>query len=284
MKLAAFSDVQGNLQAFEQAVALIEAWQPDLVVNAGDLLNRGPDSGACLELFEHYRRRHGWLPVLGNHEVWTIRWGREGARSPLEQVMYAFTDWTWRQVEPLAATLDTWPDHLCFDAPGERPQQGAGHWVHVAHGTLAGHRDGVSARATDDSLRGKLPEDLALYITGHTHKVHQRRIFGMELVNVGSVGSPFDGDVRGSLGFFEFRQGRWHTEIRRFDYDRALSERRYEDSGFLDQGGPLVRIILREWQQARPILASWRRQYEAGVLSGEIDLEWSVEQFLQAQH
>lgn len=286
MKVAVFSDVQANIQAMEEAVALIDTWQPDLVATAGDLVNRGPDNDRCVALFAERARREGWLAVRGNHEAWISRWRRAGPRSAQEREMFAFTDWACRQLGELVGVIDHWPDHLCFDAPGAEPgsgvdRWGANRWVHIAHGTLAGNRDGVSARTSDESLRGKLPPDLALYITGHTHKVHQRRIFGMELVNVGSVGSPFDDDPRGSLGLFSFHHGRWHSEIRRFSYDRALTARRFEESGFLDQGGPLARVIFAEWRQARPLLAYWRHQYEAAVMAGEVDLQQSVDHFMR---
>ncbi|MBK1650029.1 metallophosphoesterase family protein [Rhabdochromatium marinum] len=283
MKLAVFSDVQGNIQALEVAIALIDAWQPDLVATAGDLINRGPDNDQCLALFEQRRRQHGWLAVRGNHETWITRWRRTGPNSPQERAMYGFTDWACRQLAALTDTLDDWPDHLCFDAPGATAYQGANRWVHITHGTLAGNRDGVSPRTTDESLHGKLPADLALFITGHTHRVHQRQILGMDLVNVGSVGSPFDGDPRGSLGLFSFHHGRWHSDIRRFDYDREHTKRRFEESGFLDQGGPLAQVIFAEWQQAQPLLAYWRRQYEAAVLAGDIDLQASVDRFMRDQ-
>ena len=46
MKIAVFSDVQGNLAAFETVVEHIQAWRPDLVLMNGDLVNRGPSSSA----------------------------------------------------------------------------------------------------------------------------------------------------------------------------------------------------------------------------------------------
>ncbi len=76
MKVAVFSDVQANLPAMEAAIEHIEGWQPDLVVMAGDLINRGPDSAGCLALFDRKRREAGWLPVYGNHEVWVQHCGQ----------------------------------------------------------------------------------------------------------------------------------------------------------------------------------------------------------------
>ena len=52
MRVAVFSDVQANLPALETCVAHIQGWNPDLVVMAGDLINRGPRSDACLGLFQ----------------------------------------------------------------------------------------------------------------------------------------------------------------------------------------------------------------------------------------
>ena len=39
MKIAVFSDVQGNLPAMEATVEHIRAWRPDLVILNGDLVN-----------------------------------------------------------------------------------------------------------------------------------------------------------------------------------------------------------------------------------------------------
>ena len=79
MKVAVFSDVQAVLPALEAVIEHIEAWRPDMVVMAGDLVNRGPDSGGCLELFDRMRREQGWLPVNGNHEVWVLSLQRGAA-------------------------------------------------------------------------------------------------------------------------------------------------------------------------------------------------------------
>lgn len=274
MKVAVFSDVQANRPAFETAIERIDAWRPDLVVMAGDLINRGPDSIGCLELFDQRRRTQGWLPVRGNHELWVLRCGREPPRSRGDREIRRFADWAWRQIAPRQAALADWPDHLCFDAP--EPDR----WVHVTHGTLTSCREGISARTAEQDLIGKVPLGVALFVVGHTHKVHRRRTQGMEIVNVGSVGSPFDGDPRGSFGQFVYRHGAWHSEIVRFDYDREQAARDFQDSGFLDAGGPLARLIFIEWQRAVPLTGGWRQRYEAAVLNDELDLDRSVTEYL----
>ena len=274
MRVVIFSDVQANLPALEEAIELILRWAPDLVIMDGDLVNRGPKSLACLELFDQLRRTRGWLPVQGNHETWILRCGREAPSSPLDADLRRFADWTYAQIEPRLAALQDWPDHLCFHG------EGAHSWVHVTHGTMAGNRDGIGINVPDEALRGKLPPDIALFVTAHTHRPLERVLDGTPILNVGSVGSPFDGDPRGSYAQLEWRGGRWHTEIRRFAYDRVRADREFLDSGFIEEGGPLARILYEEWRQARPLMSAWRRDFEPAVLAGARPAGPAVDEFL----
>jgi hypothetical protein len=274
MKVAIFSDVQAILPAMEVAVERILAWGPDLVAMAGDLVNRGPKSRECLDLFDRLRRERGWLPIQGNHEDWVLRCGREAPTSPLDAEMRRFADWTYRQVAPRLQALSDWPDHLCFQGPEE-----AG-WVHVTHGTMAGNRDGVSAALPDEILRTKIPADLALFVTAHTHRPMERVLDCTTVLNVGSVGSPFDGDPRGSYALLECRGSRWHWDIVRFPYDRVQAVRDFRESGFVEEGGPIARILYQEWYQARSLMPLWRRHHEPAVLAGERPLGAAVDEFL----
>ncbi len=274
MKVAIFSDVQANLPAMEVAVEQILDWDPDLVIMDGDLVNRGPSSLACLELFDRLRHERGWLPVQGNHETWILRCGREPPRDPLEAQMRGFADWTFQQVRLRLDALEGWPDHLCFHGGDEAS------WVHVTHGTMVGNRHGISSNVPDEDLRGKLPDDIALFVTAHTHRPLTRVLDGIPILNVGSVGSPFDGDPRGSYARLELRDHHWTWEIVRFDYDRGRAQRDFLDSGFIAEGGPLARILYEEWWQARLLMPHWRRDFEPAVLAGERDLASAVDAFL----
>lgn len=275
MRVAIFSDVQANLPAMEAAVEHIQAWEPELVIMAGDLVNRGPSSLDCVALFDALRREQGWLPVQGNHEAWVLRCAREAPRDPLEAQTRRFADWTLAQVRPRLDALRNWPDHLCFaGADGTR-------WVHVTHGTLTSNREGITASVPDEGLKGKVPTDVALFVTAHTHRPLERRVHGIQVLNVGSVGSPFDGDPRGSYARLEWRHDGWRWEILRFDYDRDRADRDFRDSGFLEEGGPLARILYQEWRLARLLMPRWRADYEPAVLAGELDLERGVREFLR---
>jgi putative phosphoesterase len=276
MKVAVFSDIQGNLPAMEVAIENILGWDPDMVVMAGDLINRGPSSRACLDLFNLLRREQGWLPVRGNHEAWVLHCGREHPIDAIDADMRRFADWTFREIAQVEETLLGWPDHLSFHASP------ADSWVHVTHGSMAGNRDGILADVPDEDLPERLPRDIALFVCGHTHKPLVRRLGNMQILNVGSVGSPFDGDVRACYGQLELRGDRWRTRILRLPYDRARTERDFLDSGFIDQGGPLAQIVFEEWRRAQLFLPAWHRRYRNAVLNGEIALDRAVKEFLRS--
>ncbi len=276
MKVAIFSDVQANLPALHTAVAHILAWQPDMVIMAGDLVNRGPSSLACVEYFDDLRHRHGWLPITGNHETWMLRCAYEPPATGVEAELHQFATWTFAQLRPRLDALVDWPDHLCFHGAHEDS------WVHVTHASMINNRFGITTNATDAQLQLALPPDVALFVTAHTHRPSQRLINGVPVLNVGSVGSPFDGDVRGSYAQLEWHHHAWHSTIIRFDYDRAQAERDFWELGFLDGGGPVARILFEEWRQARPLMARWRQEYEPAVLAGATSADAAVSAFLAA--
>lgn len=274
MKVAVFSDVQGNLSAMEVVVEDILTWQPDLVVMNGDLINRGPLSREVLLLFERLRTAQGWLALKGNHEDFVLACREPAAPGP-EQELRQFADWTLRQLGDTANLMLPWPDHLTFADPDAR------HWVHISHGTLAGNRRGISASVTDAQLKGQLPDDIDLLVTAHTHKVHQRLHQNARILNIGSVGSPFDGDVRASYGRLWFVDGLWHSQIQRLAYDRERAEQDFYHSGFLDEAGPLGLVIFEEWKRAELLMSGWKKAYLEAVQGGAISLEDSVRRFLQ---
>lgn len=273
MKIAVFSDVQGNLPALETVMEDILIWDPELVILNGDLVNRGPLSLDCLLRFEEMRQARGWVALKGNHEDYVLhcRWPAENA---LEAELRRFADWTCHQLGQHGALIANWADHLTLAA------EGSNQWIHVTHGTLGGNRRGISQSVTDEQLADQLPEDIELFVTAHTHKVHQRIYGTTRILNIGSVGSPFDGDPRASYGRLTFRANRWHSEIIRLAYDRARCERDFHQSGFLVEGGPLARVIFQEWKRAELLMPRWKQGYLDAVTGGTISLERSIQAFL----
>lgn len=277
MKVAVFSDVQANYPSLVAAVDHILDWSPDLVIMNGDLVNRGPRSLDCLELFKELQARHGWIAVRGNHEEFVMRYANdpEYPGTPLESQMQKFTEWTYAQLGNSARVLDTWADEFRFSPPGveECP-------VSVMHGSLMGNRVSISESTPPEELAQRVPGGLSVFVTAHTHRPLLRQYGACEIVNSGSVGSPFDSDRRASYARLVFRNGQWENRIVRFDYDYQQADRDYHDSGFLGEAGPIARLIYEEWRRASGMIDSWRGRYLEAVRQGQISLQEAVDQFI----
>ncbi|MCB0248897.1 MAG: metallophosphoesterase family protein, partial [Anaerolineae bacterium] len=133
----------------------------------------------------------------------------------------------------------------------------------------------------DDTLREQIghPAPAALCV-GHTHWPLVRRVDNTLVVNVGSVGLPFDGDSRASYGRLTWTAGDWQAEVIRLNYDRQLTEEAYLTTGFLEQAGPLARLHLEELRSARSELFSWVATYEDDILHRRITVEEAVDRWL----
>jgi diadenosine tetraphosphatase ApaH/serine/threonine PP2A family protein phosphatase len=68
----------------------------------------------------------------------------------------------------------------------------------------------------------------ARLVFGHTHLPFQRRAGGVELVNPGSVGMPFDGDPRAA---YALAHDDGTIEHRRVEYDHEASAARVRSLG-----------------------------------------------------
>lgn len=269
MKIAVLSDVHGNRPALEAVLEDMQRWKPDRVVVNGDLINRGPCSLQVLQaLLQTYPQG---IFLKGNHETFVLACGTkdEPRTGPMYEIR-RFTHWTYAQLGVEMERVATWQESLDLAALG-------GGDLHITHGTCLGNRDGITPKTQDHELPDKLGDKRGLFITSHTHWPFIREFNGTTVVNSGSVGASFDLDYRASYLRLSLRRGRWSAEIVRLDYDRTLAEMDYLQSGFMDAGGPLTRIMLMELRHARGLIGPWMRNYEAAVLSGDITLEQSVE-------
>lgn len=274
MKLAILADIHANVVALQRVIAHVEAWQPDRVIVAGDIVNRGPRPLECLQLIQEKQRQSDWLLVRGNHEDYVINQARHGAASnKLEREFYRFSYWTCERLNHQMGPLVAMPFQQVLSAPDESE-------VRVTHGSMLSNRDGIFPITTDEQLRAKIVPPPKLFCVGHTHWPLIRRIDETLVVNVGAVGLPFDRDTRAAYAQVTWHDGDWRPKIIRLDYDLGRAERDFVDTGFLEEAGPLARVILDELQTARSHLFGWTRQYQTAILAGEITMSEAVRRFM----
>jgi predicted phosphodiesterase len=274
MKLAVLADIHANLPALHAVLEHVDAWRPDAVVVAGDIVNRGPRPLECLRLVQERVRTAGWLNVLGNHEEYVIRQTmpdapRNGPAFEIFQSSY----WTLQRLNGDVAELAALPFQQNVLAPD-------GTEVRITHASMRGTRDGIFPLTPDDEMRTQIGRPhTPLFIVGHTHWPLIRRLDATLVVNVGAVGMPFDGDPRASYGQFTWQRGGWQAKIVRLNYDRQQTEQDYVDTGFLGDGGALARLMVLELQDSRSWLYHWALAYEAAVLAGELTIDAAVDRF-----
>ena len=116
---------------------------------------------------------------------------------------------------------------------------------------------------------------------GHTHRPLIRSINNQTIVNAGSVGLPFDSDTRSSYAQLTWNKGIWRSEIIRINYDRHKAEQDFHKYGYLEEGGPLVKLVLIELNTAQSQLYCWTDKYQKQVLAGILTMQESVDKFIQ---
>lgn len=278
MKLAVLSDIHGNLPALEAVLDDIDRWAPDRVLVNGDIVNSGPDSAACWALITGRRRDADWVVLRGNHEEYVAEWAwAEPPRTGQAYELIRLSHWTYDTMQAEAPALAALPDRWDMVSPD-------GARLVAMHASLLGNRVGIYPFTSDDDVRRRTLPETQVFITAHTHIPHLRRLDSTQIVNVGSVGLPGDGDRRASYGrlCWEARQG-WTAAIERVSYDWLAAERAFVDSGYLAQAGPEAAMSLVELRLARDIRTRWSAIYREGILAGTISHAEAVRRFLEAE-
>lgn len=262
MSLAIISDIHGNLPALEAVIADIErAGVTDVIVN-GDLVGRGPEGDAVVKRIVAL----GWPCVGGNHEEYLL----DFAHRRVPAAWWELEEWAasrWMAAELSAGSLE-FIDDLPFCL-----ERGP---LHIVHGTMDTNREGLGSWTSDDALSAQLDQCGAqVLVCAHTHRAMVRRLGSRTVVNVGSVGLPFNGDTRAQYAIFRGSSAR----LRRVEYDRGASRAAYGRTGFLEAGGATAELLLREVEHARPFLVpflKWCDAQRRRPLSGHVEefLDW----------
>ncbi|MDF2631069.1 MAG: phosphodiesterase [Symbiobacteriaceae bacterium] len=212
MRLAVISDMHGNGIAFEAVITDLKRQSPDAVLCLGDVTMRGPQPAECVAML----RALGPMAVVkGNQEHLLTRfpWPGYNAAVPLHELHRRAVEYDRAR---LSAADQVWlgalPESLTLTFAGVQAEL-----HHAAPGDM--HRslfpwasvDELSALRTDGATR--------LILVGHIHQPFVRQAHGVQIVNAGSVGYPFDGDPRASYAIIDIDGNSLGAQIRRVPYD-----------------------------------------------------------------
>ncbi len=199
-------DVHGNLPALEAVLADARSAGVDRWVLGGDYALFG---GWPAETVARLRELRPAIWIRGNGERWTADPDAAPPDNPVVPGAVAMAR------EALGPELVDDLASLPFSCSLERAL--------VCHGSpLSDVRSFARDEPSDDEEELLDGTDAPRVVFGHTHLPFERRspVGGIELLNPGSVGMPFDGDTRAAYAVVH-DDGR--VERRRVKYDHAAS-------------------------------------------------------------
>ncbi len=268
LRVAVISDIHANPFALAAVIEDIERTQVDEVLVGGDLVGRGPLGSQVVDMV----RDMGWRSVRGNHEDYTLEFRRQSVpQAWLSDMEWAASRWMAQEIEDHHAE---YLDALPFTLTAETEPS-----LRLYHGSPRSYREGIGEWTAADKLREHFDAiDEPLLVCAHTHRPMVRELADGLVVNVGSVGLPFNGDWRAQYVIFTHKPAGWEVDFRQVAYDRDAFLKAYETSGFLDEGDVSARLLKKEVEHARPFLVPFLKWTEMAGHPARLE---SLEAFLE---
>ena len=251
MRIAIIADIHGNLLALKAVLAHIETLRVDRIVVAGDIVVGAPDSPACWDLVKSLG-----CPVLrGNHERYVFDLGTERAKPEWSLPQFGPVQFAAAQLGATARReLAALPTTLRMS---EAPD------VFFAHGSARNDTDLVFPYTSDADIEPMFAGVGERWLVrGHNHYSGVRFWGERRIVTVGSVGLPLDGTLAAQYSVLERKADDWSLQTYSVSYDIDTAVKRFVDSGYLDEAGPMARLFMREVETASshivPFLHWWK--------------------------
>jgi predicted phosphodiesterase len=264
MKIAVISDIHGNVPALEAVVADIAAQQVDEVLVGGDLVGRGPQGSEVVQQIV----AQGWPCIRGNHEDYLLQFRRHQIPDGwLEADEWSASRW---MAAELTDTDVAYIDSLPFSITSQLEPR-----LRLVHGSPRSNNEGLGPWSSDKEIE-KHFESVAepVLVCAHTHRPLEHYFDKGMVINVGSVGLPFNGDRRAQYAIFHIDGPDLEVEFRQVDYDLDDTLAIYESTGFLEQGGVTARLLRMELENAQPFLVPflyWAKTLDISPSASQID-------------
>lgn len=229
MKIALFSDIHANLPAFEAFLKDLDSRKADAIYCLGDLVgyNVWPN-----EIINEIRKR-GIATLVGNHDLKV----KTLPQITTEELEGTGNDYAYHIIEPENRTyLLTLPMHIKL----EFKLQGQNFNMMMVHGSPRSVVEYILENTDSAYVEELMNEaDANLLCVGHSHKPYHRIIStDKQVVNIGSVGKPKDGNPQGCyvmLTLNDSADNPIKVDFIRFDYDIEKAAKGIEESPLPDE-------------------------------------------------
>ncbi|MHB1843707.1 MAG: metallophosphoesterase family protein [Deltaproteobacteria bacterium] len=223
MRIAALSDVHGNLRALEAVFEDMDRQGAfDLVVAGGDHVLKGPFPSETWDLLQD--RADALLE--GNTDAYLS--GRIDLKALLRPGHWKndLVDWTRGRLGPQRVNRLR---GLAFEVTCEPRKGRKAQFVHANPKNLEDSLDPDAPESALEPLCRGVDADLLVF--GHVHIPYVRQLGELTLCDVASAGNPKDGDVRPAWTAITFERDGWKVEQRRVEYDVDAAAKDHVQSG-----------------------------------------------------
>lgn len=213
MRVACLSDIHANAPALEACLDHARDRGAERFLVAGDLVGKGPFPGDVLDRLAQLDA----VTVRGNvdRRVLTVDPDLEAGMPRWTAAQLSDDQRAYLEALPAEATLEL-----------------AGHGVLLVHGSPLGDTDFVFPSITEQALAKKLGDETPrILVCGHSHLPFHEELDGVNVVNAGTVGLPYDGDPRPSYVMLDVEPGSVEAAVHRFRYDIEAVVERIEAEG-----------------------------------------------------
>ena len=222
MRIALISDLHANLVALDAVLADAAAADAGRVICLGDIVSLGPEPRETLA-----RLRERGIPcVQGNHDPLAPNPPCLAELEAWCEACLTADERAWLRALPsrIEIALDATTTLLCV------------------HGSPRSFDEQVLAETTNADLETMLTgHEATITVCGHTHVQLLRRVRDRLIVNVGSVGMPFEEAYHGEgeprvlpwaeYAIVSFENGRLSVDLRRVPFEFAAYAERVRKSG-----------------------------------------------------
>jgi predicted phosphodiesterase len=264
MRLAVLADVHGNFQALEAVLEHTQQQDVDDIIVAGDLLNGLADSRACWDLVRSLNIKI----IRGNHERYLVDFGTERLAYSGEQ--FEPIAWTMKQFsQEEKQQIEALPRYLRFDN------------LLIVHASYRSDYDRVKPSTSVDELETMFAGSLEKFIIrAHNHVKFSLSFKDRQLESIGSAGLPLDGLPKADYVVLEQTNDAWNITRHALDYDIKKAEKRFYETGYLEEGGPMVKLFLQELLTSRHQLTPFLKAFETQFQPEALTLEQAVNAYL----
>jgi hypothetical protein len=215
-------------------------------------------------------------PVLrGNHERYVFDYGTERAAPEWATPQFAPLHYTLRtlsapQRRELAALPMAWTDSAAAD-------------LLVVHASLRSDADTVAPHTPAEKLDAMFAGATAgVIVRSHNHICSTRDWRGRRIVTTGSVGLPLDGEPAAQFCLLTRRAGNWQIEHHAVKYDVEATLRRFRETGYLEETGPIGVLFMREIATgAHHIVPFLRHYWRCRQSAPGLELKSALEDFMR---